>query len=178
MADDKSDKIPNWFWGAIAFGAVIRIYLAVFTDGTADVRLWQRHAKGVSKWGMVTYYQTSTWANHPPVILAVEAQLLKVANATQIPFRTLLRLPFAILDAGTTVLLLCLWREKRWRFALAAGYWLHPLAMIFSAYHGNTDSSVPFFLLLSIWFLGKGNVVAAGIVLGLGFWIKIPGVLA
>src|SRR2546425_11739426 len=97
-------KIPSWFWLAIVLGAVIRIYLAVFTEGTADVRLWQRHAKGVNKWGMVGYYQTSTWANHPPVILRVEALLFKAANATGIPFRTLLRLPFALLDAGTAVL--------------------------------------------------------------------------
>ena len=174
----KEANIPRWFWLALALGAIIRIYLAVFTDGTADVRLWQRHARGVGKWGVVGYYQTSTWANHPPVILTVEALLFKASKATGIPFRVLLRLPFAILDAGTTVLLLSLWRDKPWRFVLAAGYWLHPLAMIFSAYHGNTDSSVPFFVLLCLRFLTRGNIIAAGIVLGAGFWIKIPGVLA
>jgi hypothetical protein len=100
-----------------------------------------------------------------------------------------LRLPFAVIDAGTTLLLLSLFSSSRGpsladgrirfpSFIAAAAYWLHPLAMIFSAYHGNTDSAIAFSLLLSVWLLARGNVIGAGIAFGAGFWIKIPGVLA
>ena len=37
------------------------------------------------------------------------------------------------------------------RFLAAACYWLSPAAIILSAYHGNTDSAVAFFLLLCVW---------------------------
>jgi hypothetical protein len=169
---------PAWFWGAVAVGLLVRIYLALFTQGTADVRLWERHARGISKYGLIGYYETSTWANHPPVISLIETELFKVARKTGIPFRVLLRLPFALIDIGSALVLLSLLGENRWRFALAAGYWLHPLAIIFSGYHGNTDVVVPFSVVCCVWFLARGNVIGAGIALGLGFWIKIPGVLA
>jgi hypothetical protein len=64
------------------------------------------------------------------------------------------------------------------RFVLAAAYWLNPLAIIFSSYHGNTDSAVAFFLLLCCWFLNKGRAIGAGIAIAASFWIKLPGLLA
>jgi len=115
--------------------------------------------------------------NHPPLIGLIESLLLRAADATGIPFRILLRAPFALIDAGSTLLLLGLLRRSPWRFAAAACYWLNPLAMIFSAYHGNTDSAVAFFLLLCVWLLSKGNVIGAGAAMGAGLSIKLPGVL-
>jgi hypothetical protein len=76
------------------------------------------------------------------------------------------------------LLLLALFEASRWRFVAAAGYWLNPLAIIFSAYHGNTDSAVAFFLLLSVWLLSRAKIIAGAIALGSIFWIKLPGVLA
>src|SRR6202011_1101613 len=95
-------------------------------------------------------------ANHPPFISEVEALLLLLSDATGIPFRIFLRAPFALLDAGSAFLLLLLLQSNPWRFLLAACYWLNPLAIIFSAYHGNTDSAVAFFLLLCVSLLSKG----------------------
>ena len=137
-----------WFWCAMALGAVIRLYFFFFTQGTTDVTLWQQHAGGVRDLGLIGYYHSNALMNHPPFIGVAESLLLRASDATGIPFRILLRAPFALIDAGTTLLLLCLLRQSPWRFAAAAGYWLNPLAMIFSAYHGNTDSAVAFFLLL------------------------------
>jgi hypothetical protein len=107
-----------------------------------------------------------------------ESLLLRASDATGVPFRILFRAPFALLDAGTTLLLLALLRRSPWRFFAAACYWLNPLAMIFSAYHGNTDSAVAFFLLLCVWLLSKGNMIGAGAAMGAGLSIKLPGVLA
>ena len=69
------------------------------------------------------------------------------AAETGIPFRVLLRAPFAALDLATAGLLLVAFAGSPWRLAIFAGYWLHPLAILFSAYHGNTDTSVAFFAL-------------------------------
>jgi hypothetical protein len=164
--------------------------LVIFTRGTSDVGVWATHAAAVNLYGVVGYYHASELANHPPFISKLTALALRASgrsyplpsgkrfNVPGIPFRVLLRLPFALLDAGTTALLLSLLADKPWRYRAAAAYWLHPLAIIFSAYHGNTDSAVAFSLLLAVWFLARGNVIGAGIAVGAGFWIKIPGVLA
>src|SRR6267378_3316523 len=84
----------------------------------------------------------------------------------------------ALLDAGTTLLLLLLLGGCRWRFLAAAAYWLNPLSIIFSAYHGNTDSAVAFSLVLCVWLLSKDKLLAAAIALGVSLWIKLPTVLA
>jgi hypothetical protein len=174
----RYSRFPIWFWVALACGVVIRIYLVVFTDGTQDVAIWERHARDVRDFGLIAYYHGDPSANHPPFITEAETLLLRVSDATGIPFRILLRAPFGVLDLATTFLLLSLLGECRWRFLVAAAYWLNPLSIIFSAYHGNTDSAVAFFLVLCVWLLSKNNFVAAAIALGVCLWIKLPIVLA
>jgi hypothetical protein len=167
-----------WFWFIVVLGAALRLYLVVYTQGTRDVDLWQEHAANVRDFGLIGYYHTGKEANHPPFISYAESLLLRAADAVGIPYRIVLRLPFALLDAGTTALLVLVLNGNRHRWRLAALYWLNPLAIIFSAYHGNTDSAIPVFLLLCIWLLSKGGIVGAAIAMGTGLWIKLPGIFA
>ena len=167
-----------WFWVVIALGAALRFYLVVFTEGTQDVAIWERHARDVREHGLIGYYHGDPSANHPPFISEVESWLFAASDATGIPFRIFLRAPFALLDAGATFLLLLLFGACRWRFVVAAAYWFNPLSIIFSAYHGNTDSAVAFSLVLCVWLLSKDKLLAAAIALGVSLWIKLPTVLA
>src|SRR5437660_3340385 len=166
------------FWALIVLGAALRFYLVVFTEGTQDVAIWERHARDVRDFGLIGYYHVDPSANHPPFISEIESLLLRASGSTGIPFRIFLRAPFALLDLGTTFLLLLLLGECRWRFLAAATYWLNPLSIIFSSYHGNTDSAVAFFLMLCVWFLSKDRLLGAAFALGVSFWIKLPTVLA
>jgi hypothetical protein len=167
----------TWFWSALAAGAAIRFYFVFFTQGTTDVDLWEENARGVHELGLIGYYHAEPTANHPPAIFEFESFLYATATATGIPFRILLRLPFALVDAGTMLLLLTIVPFHRYRFLITAAYWLTPLAIIFSAYHGNTDSAVAFFLLLCVWWLGRDNAGLAGAALGVGLWIKLSAIL-
>src|SRR5260221_14294724 len=168
----------NWFWVVIALGLAVRFYLVIFTEGTQDVAIWERHARDVCDRGLIAYYHGDPSANHPPFITEVESLLLRVSDTAGIPYRILLRAPFALLDLGTTFLLLLLFGECRWRFVVAAAYWLNPLSIIFSAYHGNTDSAVAFVLVLCVWLLSMDKLLAAAVALGVSLWIKLPTVLA
>ena len=85
-----------WFWILIALGAALRFYLVVFTEGTQDVAIWERHARDVRNSGLIAYYHGDPSANHPPFITEAETLLLR-SDATGIPFRVLLRAPFAVL---------------------------------------------------------------------------------
>ena len=168
----------TWFWCVIALGGAIRFYLVVVTEGTRDVEIWKQHARDVLDYGLIAYYHGDPSANHPPFITEVEARFLRVSHATGTPFRILLRAPFAVLDVGTTFLLLGLLGHCRWRFLAAAAYWLNPLSIIFSAYHGNTDSAVAFFLVLCVWLLSNEKLIAAAMAIGVSLWIKLPIVIA
>jgi hypothetical protein len=167
-----------WFWIVITLGAAARLYLVIFTEGTSDVSIWGQHAIGVNNLGVVNYYHSNPTANHPPFMLELVLLLGKASQVLGIPFPIMLRAPFALLDAASAALLYSLLSFHRFRLLLVAAYWISPLSIILSAYQGNTDSAVAFFLLLSVWFLSKPKIAAAAIAIGLGLWVKVPGILA
>jgi hypothetical protein len=169
---------PMWFLSMLALGIFLRLYFVFFTQGTYDVEIWQGHAQRISEVGLIRYYHENPLANHPPFISEIIAIILRFAERTGIPFRVLLRLPFCLIDAGTVILLLRILRQSRRQLLIAAAYWLNPLAILYSSYHGNTDSAVAFFILLSVWFLSENRGLAGALALGAGMWIKLPVVLA
>lgn len=75
------------FWVELFFGAALRFYCVVFTEGTYDINDWTRHAIGVRDHGLIGYYHANEWANHPPFISKVESQILRASEAMGIPFR-------------------------------------------------------------------------------------------
>ena len=167
-----------WLWACLAVGLLVRVYLIVFTEGTHDVPIWESHAGWTAEHGLVGYYSFQEVFNHPPFIGRVLSEVWTLAKAAEIPFRIPHRALFSLFDLGNALLLLRFFRASPWRYALFAGYWLNPLAILFSAYHGNTDTAVAFFVLLAVSFAGEGRVVASGIAIGVGLWFKLPTLLA
>jgi hypothetical protein len=167
-----------WLWLALVVGAAVRAWLVVFTEGTDDVPIWYSHAAWTRQQGLVGYYAWQEVFNHPPFMGKAMSLLWVVARITDVPFRILLRAPFAVLDLGNALLLLHLFRRSPHRLLVFAGYWLNPLAILYSAYHGNTDTGVAFFCLLAVAAAAQGRPLAAGAALGVGLWIKVPVILA
>jgi hypothetical protein len=177
-----------WLWAAGLLGAGLRAYLLLATDGSLDAPILGAHGSNVLERGLIAYYETRLAVapgigalppfNHPPPIAMGLAGLAWLADASGISFSFLWRLPFAILDAGTALLLVRALPDHPWRLAIGAAYWLHPLALIFSAYQGNSDSAVAFFALLSLHLVATGRPALAGAALGVGLWVKIPVLLA
>jgi hypothetical protein len=159
-------------------GAALRVYCVGFTNGTGDMDDWEDHAQQVSDRGLIGYYHANSFANHPPFASEGASLILRVATATHIPFRILFRGVFALFDAGNALLLFRLLARTPRRFLATAIYWLSPTAIIISSFHGNTDTAVAFFLLLSIWLASTTEIVSTGIAFGAGLWIKLPGILA
>ena len=183
QADENSKPVISrkpgfWFWLAILLGLAIRIYFVTFTEGAYDVGIKQKHASGILELGLTGYYHSNIEMNHPPFVGEVFYLMLRAEKASGIPFRVFLRAPFAILDGCTALLLFSLVRRRHHPYIITACYWLNPLAMIFSAYHGNTDSAVAFFLILCLWLLSKEKLVPAAIVMGLSLWVKLPATMA
>jgi hypothetical protein len=177
-AGEFSRRPPAWFWVVLLLGAALRIYLIAGTEGTYDVPVWAKHAQGVHDLGLVRYYQKERDFNHPPVTGLVMSALWSLARVTGIRFEVLLRAPFAIFDLATALLLLRLLKENGRRYVIAALYWLCPISILFSAYHGNTDTVVAFFALLAVIWACHGREGLAGAALGAGFALKVPTVLA
>lgn len=178
----------SWLFAAGICGAAVRAYLLLSSDGSLDGPILGGHGQQILAHGLIPYYEAGAGVapgvgalppfNHPPPIAAVIAGLAWLAEATGVPFTLLWRLPFPIFDAGSALLLFRLLASHPQRLAIAAAFWLHPLAWIFSAYQGNSDSGVAFFVLLATRFVAQGRGAAAGAALGLCLWLKVPGVIA
>jgi Gpi18-like mannosyltransferase len=166
------------FWAALFIGAVLRFYCVIFTNGTSDMEDWEDHATQVRNRGLIGYYHANEYANHPPFMSEAGALILRTSTATHIPFQILFRTAFARFDGANAYLLFLLLPENRWRLFATACYWLSPAAVLISSYHGNTDTAVAFFLLLSIWLATKKQTPASGAAFGAGLWIKLPGILS
>lgn len=167
-----------WLWVALGLGALARVFLVIATEGTQDVPIWQSHAGWTHQFGLVGYYERSEVFNHPPFISTLLSKVWVLARAADVPFRIPLRAIFALLDVGNAWLLFRFFAASPWRYLVVVAYWLNPLAMILSSYHGNTDTGVAFFTLIAIAAASKGRAAAAGAAIGVGLWIKLPIVLA
>jgi hypothetical protein len=168
------EKPGPWLWLALTLGAGLRLYCVVWTEGTFDVAIKQHHGTQIGRLGLLGWYRAAEVFNHPPLMGEFFAGLVRLADFSGAPFRVLLRAPFALLDLATALLLWRLLRERPERWLVLAAYWLHPLAVLFSSYHGNTDSALPFFTLAALLLASGGRPLAAGVALGLGFWVKLP----
>lgn len=173
-----------WFYTALVLGAGLRLFYACFTEGSLDIPIWQGHAECILEQGLLGCYENGRYTlNHPPPMSFFSAGLQYWSTVSGLPFASLFRLPFVALDAATAFLLfIALSRAthtgvRQCRYLFVALYWINPLSAILSAYHGNTDISVAFFLLASTLYAVQARGFIAGVLLGLSLWIKVPGIL-
>lgn len=167
-----------WFWALLVVGLVARVYFATATAGTTDVAIWADHAKGIAERGLAVQYRESQMLlNHPPLAGWWMAWMWKLAGATGLSFGTLLRLPIALADLANVALLAALLRGRRERWLVSGIYAVVPLALVFGAYHGNTDSVLATLLLAASLALVRERHVLCGAILGIGLAIKLPIVL-
>jgi len=170
--------LEPWFLIALALGLGLRLFFIFATPGTLDVDVWKLHTIALENRGLISYYQGGPLLfNHPPPAAWFVSSLASIATATGISFAALLRLPFSLFDLASVWLILRLLAGTPHARLVAAAYWLHPLAIIYSSYHGNTDTSIAFFLLATTLLVSQNKGLLAGIVFGLSLWFKIPGVL-
>lgn len=168
-----------WLWAALAVGAAARAWLVLGTPGTLDVDVWAGHAWEINQKGLIAYYHGGHYIfNHPPLMGEIFSRLYVLAARTGVDFAVFLRAPFALLDLGTALLIPRLLADDPRRWLFCAAYWLSPLAIIFSSYHGNTDSALAFFLLASVIAISRDRPLWAGALLGVGLWVKFPAILA
>jgi len=167
-----------WFWLSIVVGALVRGALVFGTEGTFDVSIKLHHGNQINRVGLLGWYEMAEVFNHPPLMGVWFSSATRIAEATGLPFAAVLRAPFALLDLATAGLVWLAFAGSPWRWAACAGYWLNPLAVLFSAYHGNTDSAIAAFALASLVAVSRGRPALAGAALGVGLWVKLPILIA
>jgi hypothetical protein len=153
---DRAKLLFRWKAGilsAAAFAFLCKIALALTTFGTNDVCTWERFSFWSRLLGAGVYRSNQDF-NHPPSMIYVLRFIGWLADTSGIAFPFWMRLPAILADAAS---LWIVWRvltprlselSVRWGLLLVA---LSPVLILVSGFHGNTDSVMIFFLLLSVW---------------------------
>jgi len=161
---------------------VLKTWMAFKTAGAADISVWKDFLVHVKECGVCVYetgglmqYPGGTRLNpfnHPPFIIHFLRIVDFVSMVTGLRFETVFRLITSLVDAGSAIVLYkLLQREgllRPWSFLL---YLLAPATIIISGYHGNTDTVMIFFVLLTALLIERPR--AAGVAFGMAFSIKI-----
>src|ERR1044072_3894109 len=151
---------------------VLKSWIAFKTAGAADVSVWKDFLAHVKECGVCVYqtgglmqYPGGTRLNpfnHPPFIIHFLRFVDFLSTITGLRFETAFRLITSLVDAASAIVLYkLLQREgllRPWSFLL---YLLAPASIIISGYHGNTDTVMIFFVLLTALLIERPR--AAGV---------------
>lgn len=166
-----------WIVASVAAAAlIVKLLLALETYGTNDVYFYDQFSEW-SRYVGVELYRIDPLFNHPPSMIHLLHALSWLSSLTALPFAFWIRVPAILADAGN---LLLVWKLLGERVTEGSTFWAlvllaaAPPLILVSGFHGNTDSAVIFFLLLSIYLVQvKSSSWAAGAAYGLAHCIKI-----
>ncbi|MCL4385685.1 MAG: glycosyltransferase 87 family protein [Cyanobacteria bacterium] len=159
----------------ILFGIILRIVLAFNSFGSNDIFTWYNFANKLNKYGLGYLYKNDPNFNHPPIMGYYAGIILWLSKVTGIKFAFIFKIPTIFSDFLITALLLKILKKNKDKLVWkkAANYSLSIIAILISAYHGNTDSFIAFFLLLSAYLIENNNPFFAGLSLAISINVKI-----
>ena len=186
LPDSNSEPVVlprSWIIAIIAAAAVafsLKLFLALTTYGTNDVYRYEEFVAACRFFGALVY--RNTWDfNHPASMIHVLRVMGWLSNASGLPLQFWLRLPGICADAGSVWVLCKLLgprlqeRSMRWALLMFA---VAPPFLLVAGFHGNTDTIMIFFLLLSVYLNEKGTHTAlAGAFFGLSMCFKVVPVI-
>jgi hypothetical protein len=170
-------------FAAVTLGVLaLKLWLAFSTIGAADISLWKDFLDHVNECGVCVYKTGGVMQfpggsrvnpfNHPPFIIHFLRLISFISSRTGWAFETVFRTVTSFIDLGSVIVLYHLSRRelvfKPVTFLL---YILAPATIIISGYHGNTDTVMIFFVLLSAFLISKPEI--AGLAFGMALNIKL-----
>jgi hypothetical protein len=176
---------------AATLAFVGKISLSLTTYGTNDVLFWEANIRKIQSEGGLALYRDGAVPslgekqyrverfNQPPFMVHACRAWGVAAAVSGLPSRVWLRLTSAVSDIG---ILLLVWgilgTGKRLALSRLLPIALSPVLILVSGFHGNTDSVMIFFLLLSIYLIQTGRSGwNAGAALGMAANIKVVAVI-
>ena len=183
-------RVPAAVWAPLgALVAVVltgELLLAWFTEGTADVVIFESFADTVGAVGPLRIYGLDSAGlmvyNHPPLTGWWLTITNVVVRESAVPFGFMIRLPSVVAHAATVYLVLDLVRRRRplrWAVASAVLVACSPVLVILSGFHGNTDTVVAMLTIASASLLvDRRRPVLAGLAFSVAISVKIVPIVA
>ena len=170
----------------VAFLAfLLKMVLALRTFGTNDVYNYERFMIWSQHLGVDVYRPPWNWDRppfmHPPFLLHMLRVMAWLVQTTGMSFAFWLRVPGIFAD---TVSLWLVWKilgprahepSVRWAVLMLAGA---PALIAMSGFHGNTDTVMIMFVVLTVYLIEKGRFGEAGAAFALSMSLKLIPVIA
>ncbi len=166
----------------LLLGFGLRGLLALVSIGSNDIVTWRGFAAAVAEGGLLGRYGEilveGFAMNHPPLAVWYAFSAREIAIAVGLPFALLFKLPMIVADVALAALLGVVGgRRGKPSLPLTAAYALSPIAILVSAYHGNTDCLCVALAFGASVLLARGRHLAAGFALGAALNVKLIPIL-
>lgn len=176
---EKESYIRLGLWLIIVLGVMLRLLLALISLGSNDIFIWYDFAKTIEQFGVPYMYDNISWFNHPPLMGYFAQAALRLANATGWPFEFFFKLSEVAADLLIMGILWRIWHtagQQKATIALAvfSGSFV---AILISAYHGNTDSLCVSLSFLAAYLFEQKRPMASGVALALAINVKVIPIL-
>jgi len=173
----------------LAAGLILRLLLATFPGFGIDVGTFAAWSYQLADTGPWNFYHTDSFTDYAPGYLyilwfigegKVLVEDLGIITLTNKQYEFILKLPSIVADLASAYLLYKLLEGQRQeaRVGAALAYLLLPVTWFTGAVWGQVDSLLAFFLLLSLYFIGKGRPIAGGIAFVVAFLVKPQAIAA
>jgi len=167
----------------LAAGLVIRLMLASFPGFGVDVGTFQAWSGAMAANGPWDFYDTDFFTDYAPgylYVLWLIGELHERFTFTNGQYEYILKLPSIAADLASAYLLYRLLEGQKEgvRVGAALGYLLFPATLFVGAVWGQVDSMLAFFLLLAVYFIGRGRPLPGAVAYAVGFLVKPQAIAA
>jgi len=163
-------------FAGITIGLTIRFFLILKSVDIADVQ--RMHEVAISFTKGINPYKIKNFYIYPPAWMYFEYLTLRVSQILSIPFEIAIKFWPTVSDIIITLLIYKILIKKKVESKSASlwslGYFLNPISIIISSLHGQFDSIIILFTLISLYLLlfKKKTYLLSALVLGLSICIK------
>jgi len=172
-------RVPGWLViGSLAAAAlVLRLALASIHGFGIDIGTFQAWSGSLAHEGPWNFYQDGKFTDYAPgymYVLLLIGKMVQLFNLNDSQFEYALKIPSIVADIGSALLLYRMLDKQRPVVQLFATsvYLFFPCALLVGSVWGQVDSVLAFFLLLTVYFVGRNKPVAGALAFSIGFLIK------
>jgi len=167
----------------LAAGLAVRLLLATFPGFGIDVGTFQAWSFQLADRGPWNFYDTDSFTDYSPgylYLLWAIGELHQIFHFTNGQYEYILKLPSIVADLASAYLLYRVLEGQKEgvRVGASLAYLLFPATLFIGPIWGQVDSLLAFFLLLSVYFIGRDRPVPGAIAFVVAFLVKPQAIAA
>ena len=167
----------------LAAGLVLRLFLATLPGFGVDVGTFAAWSNQLAADGPSNFYRPDLFTDYAPGYLYILWFIGELNERLQFgpdTYEYILKLPSIVADLASAYLLYCILdgKSRGVRIGAAAIYLALPFTWFTGAVWGQVDSLLAFFVLLSMYFIGRDRPVSGAAAFAVAFLVKPQAIAA